>query len=116
MEYVVPIKRYTKKTPFCMYSNKLFLKYGLKDSYWVRHSVMKPFYTVEFQKRKETREGNNTKIENSEMNIFDKGALDKSLTVPEKTLEKTWEKFYEVIDYVYLKQSDVEFPNEFLLK
>ena len=38
----MPLKRDTKKTPFCMSSNKFFLKDGIHNNDWVRHSVMKP--------------------------------------------------------------------------
>ena len=52
LEYVVPLQRDTKNTPFCMYSAKLFLKYGLQDNNCVRNSIMKPVYAEEFQKIK----------------------------------------------------------------
>ena len=55
MEYVVPLKHDTKKTPFLMSSNKLFLNYGLKYYNWVRQSVMKSVDAVAFQKIKEMR-------------------------------------------------------------
>ena len=69
-----------------MSSNKLFLEYVLQDSPCFGHSVMKPVDYMVFQKRKATREGKNDKNENFEMEILDKGALDKALTV---TFKKT---------------------------
>ena len=52
------------------------------------------------------------------MDILDGVVLDKALTFPEKYLDgkKPWKKFYEVIGDEYFKQSDVEFPKDFLLK
>ena len=52
------------------------------------------------------------------MQILDEGELDKALTVPGKTLykEKLWKTIYEVIKDGYFKQSDVDFPKEFILK
>ena len=88
LEYVVPIKCCTKKKPFCMASNKLFLKDVLQDSCWVSHSVMKSVGAVEFQKIKSMREGKNDKSDNFEMGILDKGALDKALTVSGNTLDR----------------------------
>ena len=35
LKHAVPLKLNTKKTPFCMSSNKFFLKYGLQDNLWV---------------------------------------------------------------------------------
>ena len=43
------------------------------------HLVMKPVDTVEFQKRKAPREGNNNGINNFEMEILDEGLLDKAM-------------------------------------
>ena len=54
-EFVLPLKHDTKKTPFCMSSNKLFLKYGLHYNHWVVKSVIKPFDAVAFQKIKALR-------------------------------------------------------------
>ena len=48
-------KRYKKD--FCMYSNKLFLKYGLQDNHWVGKLLIKPVDDVVFLKRKVIREG-----------------------------------------------------------
>ena len=56
-EYVMPTKRDTKKSPFCMSSNKFFVKYSLQDNYWVGHSVTKPVGIADFQKIKGIREG-----------------------------------------------------------
>ena len=50
LEFVVPHKRDTKKTPLCMYSNKFYLKDGLQDNNWLGHSVMKPVVSVAFKK------------------------------------------------------------------
>ena len=61
MEYVVTLKRNTKNTPFCMSFIKLFLKYGIHNNNWVRHSVMKPDGAVAFNKINSLREGNNDK-------------------------------------------------------
>ena len=58
---------------------------GLKYNHWVRHSVIKSFDSMAFQKRKSTREGKNDKSDNFEMDIFDEVVLDKAQTVPEKT-------------------------------
>ena len=38
----MPIRHDTKKHPFCMSFNKLFVKDGLQDNHWFGHSVMKP--------------------------------------------------------------------------
>ena len=46
-------KRYKKD--FCMYSNKLFLKYGLQDNHWVGKLLIKPVDDVVFLKRKVIR-------------------------------------------------------------
>ena len=73
----MPLLCDNKKTPFLMSSNKLFLKYGLKDSHWVGQSLMKSVYFVVFQKRKATRKDKNDKSDNFEMEILDEGALDK---------------------------------------
>ena len=61
VDFVVILKHDNKKTPFCMSSNKLFLKYGLQNNNWVGHSVMKPVDDVAFKKTKALREGNNEK-------------------------------------------------------
>ena len=51
------------------------------------------------------------------MQILNEGALDKAMDGPENfRQEKIWKKIYEVIDEKYFKQSDIEFPKEFLLK
>ena len=55
----MPLKRYTKKTPFFMSSNKFISKYSIHDNNWVRNSVMKPVDAMEFHKRKKLRQGNN---------------------------------------------------------
>ena len=91
LEFVVPLKRYTKKTPFCMSSNKFFLRYryGLQDSYWVGNSLMKTVDSVAFQKRKAMREFNNDESNNFEMEILDEGALNKALKFPESFIRKT---------------------------
>ena len=47
----------TKKTPFCMYYNRLFLKYGIHYNNWVGHSGIKPVDAMAFQKRKAHMEG-----------------------------------------------------------
>ena len=73
----MPLKRDTKKTPFCMYSNKLFLKDGIQDNHWVGHLVMRLVNDVAFQKRNALREDNNDKSDNIEMCILDEGAIDK---------------------------------------
>ena len=73
-----------KENPFCMSSNKLFVKYGLQDNHWVGHSVIKPDDSVWFQKIKSVREGDNEYSENFEMCILTEGVLDKEMTVPEK--------------------------------
>ena len=78
------LKRNTKKTPFCISSKKLFLKYGLHEINWVGHSVMKPVGAVAFKKIKSLREVNNDKIINFDMDILDEGVLDESLEGPEK--------------------------------
>ena len=92
LEFSVPLKRDTKKTPFYMSSNKLFLKYCLQDNHWVGNAVIKPVDSVEFQKRKSLRKVNNDKSDNFEMEIIDEGALDKALEGPEKHLygSETW--------------------------
>ena len=61
LEFVVPLKKDTKKTPFCMSDNKLFFNYGIQDNNWVGHSVIKPVDAVIFQKRKALRKGGNEK-------------------------------------------------------
>ena len=57
----MPLKRDTKKTPFCMSSNKLSLKYCLQDNHLVGQSVMRPADAVIFHTIKALREGNNEK-------------------------------------------------------
>ena len=47
----MPLKRNTNKTPFCVPSNKLFLKDGLHDNHWVGHPVMKSIDAVVIQKK-----------------------------------------------------------------
>ena len=49
---------------------------------------MKPFNSVEAQKRKATRKGKNDKSDNFEMEILDEGALDKALEGPEELFTK----------------------------
>ena len=51
----MPLKRNTKKNPFCMSYTNLFLKGGLQDHNWVSKSVMKPVEAVEFHKIKPMR-------------------------------------------------------------
>ena len=82
LEFSVPLKRYSKKTRFCMSSDELFLKDCLQNNHWVGKSVIKPVDDVASQKIKALREGNNDKIENFETEILDEGALDKSLEDP----------------------------------
>ena len=84
LEYVVPLKLDTKKTPFCMSSNKLFLKDGLHDNNRVGKPVMKPVDYVTFQKRKALMEGKNDESNKFGMKILDEGVLDKALEGPEK--------------------------------
>ena len=79
LELVMPLKHDTKKTPFYMSSNNLFLKDGLKDNHWVEHSVMKLVDAVICKERKALREGNNDKSENFYIEILDEGALYKAL-------------------------------------
>ena len=67
----MPLKRDTKKAPYYISSNKLFLKYCLQDNHLVRNSVTKPVDAVEFQKRKALREGNTDKSEKFETDIID---------------------------------------------
>ena len=57
---------------------------------------MKSVGAVEFQKIKSMREGKNDKSDNFEMDILDKGALDKALTVPGNTLDRVmpWRTAY----------------------
>ena len=45
---LVPLKRNTKRTIFCMSSSKLFLKYGLQYNHWVGQSAMKSVDAVIF--------------------------------------------------------------------
>ena len=78
LEYVVPIKCDTKKTPFFMPSNK-FLKDVPQDNHWFGELVMKPAYAMAFRKRKAKREGNHDKIGKFEMEILDEGLLYKAL-------------------------------------
>ena len=84
LEYGVPLKCDTKKTPFCMFSNQLFLKDGLHNNNWVGNSVIKHVDATELKKRKAPRERTNEKSNNFEMEIIDKGALNKALEGPEK--------------------------------
>ena len=56
LEYGVPLKCDTKKTPFCMFSNKLFLKDGLNNNNWAENSVIKPVNATEVKKRKAPRD------------------------------------------------------------
>ena len=46
MEFVIPLIHNKNKTPFCISSNKLFLKYGIQDNHWVGQLVMKPVDAV----------------------------------------------------------------------
>ena len=84
LEYVVPLKRDTKKTLFCISSDNFFLKYGLQYNHWVGHSVKITVDTVEFKKRKALWEGKNGESDNFDMEILDEGALDKALEGSEK--------------------------------
>ena len=84
LEYVVPLKRKSKKTPFCMSYNTFSLKDSIHNNHWVGNSVIKPVYAVAFQKRKSLREGNNDKSDNFEIDIHEEGALDKALEGPEE--------------------------------
>ena len=69
------------------------------------------------QREKATREGKNDKNDNFEMDIIQEGALDKSITVPEKHLtKKYWKKIHEVNNDEYFKISDVEYSIQLLLK
>ena len=52
LEYGVPFKRDNKMTPWCMSSNKFFLKDGLQNNHRVGDSVMKKVYAIVFQKIK----------------------------------------------------------------
>ena len=51
LEYVVPLKRDTKKTQFCMSTKKFFLRDGIHNNHRVGHSVMKLVDAVVFKKR-----------------------------------------------------------------
>ena len=79
LEFVVPLKRDTNKTPFCMFSKKDIFKNVLQDNNRVRNSVMKPVHAVEFRKIKKMREGNNDKSNNFETEIIYDGVLDNAL-------------------------------------
>ena len=48
---------------------------------------MKPVDDMAFNKRKATREGNNDKSDNFEMEILDEGALNKVLIFPDNNLD-----------------------------
>ena len=51
------------------------------------------------------------------MIITDEGALDKALTVLENTVDEiNCNTFYEVINYEYFKQLDVQFLKQYFLK
>ena len=114
----MPIKRDTKKTPFCMSFNRVFSKDDLQDNNCVGHSLIKPVDAVASHKIKAIREVNNYESNNFETVILDECALDKALKVPENTLDagKPLKTIYEVIYDGYFKQSDVDFPKDFLLK
>ena len=91
-------------------SSNMFKKHGLQYNHWVGNSVMKPVYAVVFQKIKARREGNNEESKIFEMEIFDKGALEKVLTVPGKTLDREKSgRQYEFIDDRYSKQLYFQF-------
>ena len=79
LEYVVPPKQNTNKTPFCMSSGKFFLKCCLHYNHFVEHSDNKPVDNVSFQKIKSLREGDNEKINIFEIDICYEGVLDKQL-------------------------------------
>ena len=57
----MPVKRDTKKNPFCTTSEKLFLKDQRFDNHWVRHSLMKTVESDSLQGRKDTKEGGDKK-------------------------------------------------------
>ena len=82
-EHVVPMKCDNKKTQFCISSNKLCLRDGLKDDHWVGHSFLEPLDDVVSKKIKSLREGNNDEWNNFEREIIGWGALDGSLEGPE---------------------------------
>ena len=73
-----------RRLHFVCLLEKIFLKCGLQDNHWVRHSVKKPVDDVEFQKIKTMRERKNYEINNFEIEILDERALDKALIVTEK--------------------------------
>ena len=77
-----------------------FFLNGIQDNHWIGPSVMKPVDDVVFQKIKLMGEGNNDENNNFDIDILDEGALDKTLTVTDKTLdeENPWKTIYEVID------------------
>ena len=84
MEFVVTLIHDTKKTELFMSSNKLFNKGVLKDNHWVGHLGIKLIDAAAFEKIKALSEVNNNKSKNSEIDILDKGALDKVLEGPGK--------------------------------
>ena len=55
LEFAVPLKVDTKKSPFCMSSHKFFLKYSIHSNNWVEKSVTKPVDSVVFHKIKALR-------------------------------------------------------------
>ena len=71
LEFVVPLKHDTKKTPFCMFYNRFFPEYGIQYNHWVGNSLMKPVDSVSFHKMKALRGGNNFKNYNFEMDNLD---------------------------------------------
>ena len=85
LEYVVPIKINTKKTPFCITSRKLFPKMDYKRIIGMEIYVIKPIDDVVLRKRKAMIEGRNDQSKNLEMDILDEGALVKALKVTENT-------------------------------
>ena len=82
----MPMKFNTKKTPFCMSSNMIIIKYGIQYNYWVGHSVMKTVDDVAFKKRNSMIEVNDESSEKFEMEVLSEVALDKALMVIENSI------------------------------
>ena len=112
LEYVVPQKWDTERTPFfCLLT--IYFKDGLQNNHWVGNSVIKPVDVVLFKKIKALRKCNNWEIYSFAIEILDEGALDKALEGPKKRRKNPGRKFMKSLITNISKNCMFSFQNSF---
>ena len=106
LKYLMPIKRDIKNNSFFTFFIKILLNNGNTDNHWFGKSVTKLVDAESFQKIKYIQEGHDKKNDSSDMEIIEKGTLEKALNVKKKTPDEKnpWKTINEVIDDDYFDE------------